>query len=698
MNKLHSQRTIRQPDLLEMVTEDFEILPGAPLPMGVTLERGRVNFSLFSRNATEVCLCLFRAGAATPFLELPLEPTFHRTGDIWHVAIRGLKEEFCYGYRLNREPNDNPYVHTYDPKHILIDPHARQLWGGETWGRSNHDGKPFRLARLTESNYDWEHVAPPNRHLADTIIYELHVRGYTRHFSSGVASPGTFAGLIEKIPYLQDLGVTAVELLPVTDFDEDEIVFRNPWTGKRLRNFWGYHPVSFYAPKSAYAADPEEVIREFKDMVKAFHRAGIEVILDFVFNHTGEGDQRGPMFSFKGIDNSVYYMVDPLTGAYKNYSGTGNTMNCNHPVMRDLILDVLRYWVTEMYIDGFRFDLASILGRGRNGEVLSNPPLIERIAEDPILANTKLIAEAWDAAGLYQVGSFPNWGRWAEWNGKFRDDVRRFLRGDTGLLGTIATRLTGSSDLYEAGGRAPFHSVNLITCHDGFTLKDLVSYNEKHNEANGEKNRDGTQDNASFNYGVEGPTKDPGILATRLQQRKNAAAFLFLSQGVPLVLGGDEFGRTQGGNNNAYCQDNEVSWVDWRLLDEERELHDFFRMLIHYRRQSRLLGVRLYPSSNSGDEIQVFWHGLKPMTPDWSEEAKTLGMQLRRRECDEELLILINMNEEEATFELPTNRQDTPWKRVFDTHIPVAEGAAVTEATYVAKPRTVVLLEFRGQG
>ena len=420
--------------------------------------------------------------------------------------------------------------------------------------------------------------------LRDSIIYELHVRGFTRHPSSQVRCPGTFKGVTEKIPYLKRLGITAVELMPVTEFNENETTFVNPQTGERLKNFWGYSPLSFFAPKSGYSSDLEAPLNEFRDMVKALHRAGIEVILDIVYNHTAEGGADGPTTSFRGIDNTIYYLLDPWTRAYLNFSGCGNTCNCNHPIVRNLIMDALRWWVVDMHVDGFRFDLASILGRDANGQVLANPPVVEMIAEDPVLADTKIIAEAWDAAGLYQVGNFSPHHRWAEWNGRFRDDVRAFMCGHPGMVPALATRIAGSSDLYQRHGRRPCNSINFITSHDGFTLADLVSYNEKHNLSNGENNRDGDNHNLSWNSGVEGPTTDKKILALRSRRIRTMAVILLLSQGVPMLVAGDEFGRSQQGNNNAWCQDNAISWLDWSLAEKNREQVRFFRKLIQLRK------------------------------------------------------------------------------------------------------------------
>ncbi len=551
---------------------------GVPLPLGVTVRRHGVNFSVFSRYATSCTLVLFKPEARDPYVEIPLDPLANRTGQVWHVFVEGLDAGLQYGYRFDMQPNPDPRFHRFDPSKVLLDPYGLALSNGGSWGEFKPGKRPYRNSLVIESYFDWEHDRPLNIPLADSIIYELHVRSFTQGPTSGVTHPGTFPGLIEKIPYLKKLGVTAVELLPVNEFEESDTDRANPFTGQPLLNLWGYQSTAFFAPNAAYSSNPDggEQVREFKEMVRAFHKAGIEVILDIVFNHTAEGDEHGPMWSFRGIDNSTYYILECGTGKYENFSGCGNTVNCNNPVVRDFIVDCLRYWVMEMHVDGFRFDLASILGRGQDGSVLKNPPLLESLAYDPVLANTKLIAEAWDAGGLYQVGSFPSWGRWAEWNGIFRDDIRKFVKGDAGMTSPLATRLLGSPDLYLSSAREPYHSINFITCHDGFTLNDLVSYNEKHNLANGENNSDGNNANYSWNCGAEGSTDDKAINQIRLQQQKNFAAILLVSHGVPMILAGDEIGRTQQGNNNAYCQDNEISWVDWKLAEANAGLLRFF--------------------------------------------------------------------------------------------------------------------------
>ena len=677
--------------VFDLLGPDFAVRRGSPLPFGASVRRTGINFAVFARHASAVSLLLYQPGEADPFLTLPLDPRYNRTGDVWHAFVRDLRWGVEYAWRMDGGRSRDPHLHRYDPSAPLLDPYARVVAGAAVWSRRGR-----RRAFLTNHNFEWQDDQPLNTPLADSIIYELHVRGFTRHPSSGVAAPGTFLGLAEKIPYLKELGVTAVELLPVSEFDETDNVNVNPLSGEQLRNYWGYSTISFFSPKASYAASGA-VVREFKEMVKRFHEAGIEVILDMVFNHTAEGDQRGPTLSFRGIDNATYYILDPQTGAYRDFTGCGNTLNCNHPVVRDLILDCLRYWVVEMHVDGFRFDLASVLGRGRDGSVLANPPLLEHLAADPILANTKLIAEAWDAAGLYQVGSFPAWGRWAEWNGHFRDDVRRFVKGDEGMVPALAARLSGSADLYESSGRQPFHSINFVTCHDGFTLRDLVSYNDKHNLANGEGNRDGTDANHSWNCGHEGEPAAEAINALRARQSKNLLALLLLAHGVPMLLGGDEFGRTQRGNNNAYCQDNETSWIDWRLARDEADLLRFARLLIAFRRTQPTLRRQSFSQGGPGFQF----HGVRLDAPDWSPASRSLAMFLGAvpGEAGDHVYIIANAFWEALTFELPP----LAWRRVVDTslappddvHLPMSAPSLRGALHYEVAPRSVVVLAAR---
>jgi isoamylase len=602
---------------------------GVPLPLGTTVSRRGINFAVFSRHATACALVLFHAGADDPYVEFPLNAFANRTGQIWHIFVEGVDTDVQYGYRFDMHPNPAPQIHRFNPDHVLLDPYARALSHGSAWATYKPDKRPYRNSLIVENHFDWENDQPLNLPLVDSVIYEMHVRSFTRAASSGVTHPGTFAGLVEKIPYLKKLGVTAVELLPVNEFEESDTDRVNPFNGEPLLNLWGYQPTAFFAPNAAYSSNPanDGPTIEFKRMVKALHQAGIEVILDMVFNHTAEGDEHGPTWSFRGIDNSTYYILEPGTGKYANYSGCGNTVNCNNPVVRDFIVDSLRYWVTEMHVDGFRFDLASVLGRGQDGSVLKNPPLLESLAYDPVLGNTKLIAEAWDAAGLYQVGSFPSWGRWAEWNGKYRDDIRKFVKGDAGMTSALATRLLGSPDLYLSSAREPYHSINFVTCHDGFTLNDLVSYDGKHNLANGENNTDGSNCSYSWNCGVEGHSSDPAIQQLRSQQQKNLAAILLFSHGVPMILGGDEIGRTQRGNNNAYCQDNEISWFDWHMADSNAGLLRFFQLMIAFRKRCSLLRRDSFQLNGEGG-FHITWHGVQRMKPDWSDCSRSIALQL----------------------------------------------------------------------
>ncbi len=696
--------------LLELMSPDFGVYQGSPLPFGSTPARTGINFSLYSKLATTVHLVLYYPGDNEILLELPLDPSRHRTGNVWHIFLRGIDPRVEYGYRLDCKPNTRPHIQRFFPNKVLLDPYAKAVTGGEVWrGDEKRLTKMWPSARprrslVIDDLFEWDLDQPLNIPLCDSVLYELHVRGFTAHSSSGVSRPGTYLGLTEKIPHLKELGVTAVELLPVAEYEEVEEPRYNPKTGERLVNFWGYQPMSFFAPKSSFAADPYfgAQVREFKEMVKRFHAAGIEVILDVVFNHSAEGDERGSTSSFRGIDNETYYMLHPETGRYHDYSGCGNTLNCNHTVVRNMIIDCLHYWVTEMHVDGFRFDLASILGRGQNGEVLANPPLLEHIAGDPILANTKVIAEAWDAAGLYQVGSFPAWGRWAEWNGKYRDEIRRFVKGDPGLTQALARRLIGSPDLYRSSNRHPYHSINFVTCHDGFTLHDLVSYNGKHNLANGEDNRDGGNDNYSWNCGAEGESSDPAVLELRQRQMKNFAALLLLSHGVPMLLAGDEFARTQRGNNNAYCQDNDLSWIDWRLRKKNADLFRFFQRLIAFRKHHRVMRPDRFADDPLSTGARVHWHGVRLHEPDWGYHSHTLAAHFfgpaERRE-GEHVYLIANAHWESHDFELPVLGRRI-WHRFVDTSLaspddssrPGFEVELGNQLRYNAGPRSVVVL------
>ncbi len=657
---------------------------GRPTPIGASAGSEGINFALVSRHANTVSLVLFPLhGDDTPMAEIPLDYHINRTGRHWHITVMDLPNAFRYGWRVDGPAGP---THRFHPEHVLMDPAAHLVSDGDVWGGQTHrfqgpwtaNRGSHRKSVYVGRRFDWRQDSPLNVPMADTILYELHVRAFTCDSSSGVPHAGTFAGLREKIPYLKELGVTAVELLPVHEFDEDDCPFSNPFTGERLRNLWGYNSIAFAAPKAAYAASAPDhgQLLEFREMVRAFHEAGIEVILDVVFNHTGEGDDRGPTYSFRGLDNDLYYMLSP-EGKYLNFSGCGNTVNCNHPVVRNMIVNCLRFWIADMHIDGLRFDLASVFGRDSKGNVMLEPPIVEMIAEDGVLADTKLIAEPWDAGGLYQVGDFPCGQRWSEWNGKFRDDVRKFWRGDLGTVGDFATRICGSADLYEKAGRAPWHSINFITCHDGFTLCDLVSYNNKHNEANGEANRDGMNDNNSWNCGVEGPTTHRGVLNLRLRQAKNLMATLFLAQGTPMMLAGDEFLRTQKGNNNAWCQDNELSWVDWNLTQKNPGFLRFTQMLTKLRkRHPALRRTTFFRGSGPNNEFpaDIIWHGPEAFEPDFSYNSLVLAFclngQQTGREPDRDIYVACNAWGEAILFRIPPAPNGRRWRRVIDTAQP----------------------------
>lgn len=655
----------------------FRTSRGHPLPIGATPRSDGANFCLLCRHGTEVSLLILpESGGSKPLAEFRLDPHKNRTGDHWHIRVHDLPNTFCYGWRVDGPKGQN---HRFNPNRILIDPASTMISNGATWAGSC-EVDPERTSRRSlfhrTPEYDWGDDAPPITPAEDSIIYELHVRGFTCDKSSGVRHPGTFAGLVEKIPYLKWLGVTAVELLPIHEFDECDCNFTNPETGEKLVNFWGYNSIAFAAPKAAYAAtaDRHGQIHEFRDMVKAFHQAGIEVILDVVFNHTGEGNEHGRTFNFRGLDNELYYLLGEH-GEYLNYSGCGNTLNCNHPVVRHLLMNCLRYWGGHMHVDGFRFDLASILGRDRRGNVMVEPPVIESISEDGVLAKSKLIAEPWDLSA-YQVGSFPFGRRWCEWNGRYRDDVRRFWRGEANFAGALATRLAGSSDLYEWSGRRPWNSINFITCHDGFTLHDLVSYSGKHNYANGEQNRDGANENYSWNCGIEGETDHPEVIALRRRQAKNLLTTLLLSQGVPMILAGDEFLRTQKGNNNAWCQDNEISWLNWSLADKHQDFLRFVREVIWLRRRHPALrrsGFFQGAIRDGSGRHDIQWHGFVPFAPDFGKSSRfvacTLDGRLHDRggEPDRDFYIACSAHHDAVNVCVPRAPSGQPWRRVIDT-------------------------------
>ncbi len=690
---------------------------GVPLPLGAHVRGNGVNFAIFSRHATGVRLDLFdQPGQIEPVRTYILNPARNKTGDIWHIWLEGIRPGQLYGFRI-AGPYNPGEGHRFNTDKLLLDPYAVAICmasGQDFSSAVGYDPASPQLdlsmsqvddagsapkSIIPYTDFDWRGDQPLCHPWESTVIYELHVRGFTIDPGSNVSAPGTYQGLIEKIPYLKDLGITAVELMPVQEFNEHELDHFNPQTGKRLTNYWGYDPVGFFAPKGSYASvcrDGAQVL-EFRQMVRAFHEADIEVILDVVFNHTAEGNELGPTLSFRGIDNAIYYWLDEDRRYYRDFTGTGQTINAAHPVVRDLILDALRYWVMEMHVDGFRFDLASVLGRDRNGHILADAPLLERIAEDPILRDTKLIAEAWDASGAYQVGSFAD-RRWAEWNGRFRDDVRHFWRGDDGSMGRFASRIAGSSDIYRGSGKGPECSVNFVTCHDGFTLNDLVSYARKHNEANGENNRDGVTENLSCNYGQEGETDNPAIDDVRSRQIRNFLLTLAISRGVPMLLAGDEFRRTQRGNNNAYCQDNAISWIDWSLMHRNADIFRFARGVLALRRAFPVLRKE---SFYSPEDLQ--WFAPDGRAPDWLDPTqKSLAFLVR---CDGNpcLFLMFNASTEAVSFLLPPAQDSTTWYLAVDTgrrspddiHPPGEEQTLGHAAQFDLRPRASAVLVAR---
>jgi len=678
----------------------YQIQPGKSFPLGATVYPDGVNFSVFSKNCTRMELLLFDdANADQPSLVLEFDRRSNRTFYYWHMFVPGLTSGQVYGYRAHG-PFEPLVGLRFDGSKILLDPYARAVAMPHRFSRAAAewpgDNAAFAAKSIVVDNalYDWEGDRPLNRSFSNTVIYEMHVKGFTKHPNSEVVDDkrGTYAGLIEKIPYLVDLGITAVELLPVFQFDEQE-------APDGLTNYWGYAPMSFFAPHVGYSSRRDLLgpLDEFRDMVKALHRAGIEVILDVVYNHTAEGNHRGPVYNFKGLENRAYYILEEGRARYANYSGTGNTLNANHSIVRRMILDSLRYWVEEMHVDGFRFDLASILSRDEWGEPMVSPPILWEIESDPILASTKLIAEAWDAGGLYQVGTFIG-DRWKEWNGKFRDDVRRFIKGEAGIVERLPDRLLGSPDVYGHRLREPEQSVNFITSHDGFTLNDLVSYNKKHNQVNKEKNRDGASFNDSWNCGVEGPSSNPKIEALRNRQVKNFFTILMTSLGVPMILMGDEVRRTQNGNNNAYCQDNEISWFDWSDLDKHADSYRFVRKLIQFRKNLAIVnmdhGMTL---SEFLHEAQFEWHGVRLNEPDWGENSHSIAFTIYDWTVDHFFHVIINAFWKPLEFELP----HTPnrWQRLVDTHLePPGDFSDIDSAPYIdqwiysAEPRSIAIL------
>jgi glycogen operon protein len=705
------------PDYMAEVSERSDVRMGVPLPMGTHVYGEGVNFAFFSRHASRVRLELFDLpGDTVPARAIDLDPVRNRTGDIWHVWVEGLRPGQLYAYRV-----DGPYQpkegHRFNFHKLLLDPFATAISPLPDWDfapargydpaapeqdlacSTVDDAGAMPKCVFTHEQFQWHNDRPLRHPWPETVIYEMHVRGFTIHPDSGVEHPGTYRGLTGKTPYLRDLGITAVELMPVHEFNECQVPAIDPRTGKPLRNYWGYDPVAFFAPKASYssAGGLGQQKLEFKEMVRALHHAGIEVILDVVFNHTAEGDELGPTLCFRGMDNAIFYMLAPDRRHYQDYTGTGNTINANHPVVRDHILTALRYWVVEMHVDGFRFDLASVLGRDGGGRLLADAPLLERIAEDPILRDAKIIAEAWDAAGAYEVGSFSE-RRWAEWNGRYRDDVRRFWRGDEGMLGLFASRICGSADIYAKSGKGPEGSINFVTCHDGFTLNDLVSYRDKHNEANGEHNHDGTDANFSENYGAEGATTDAGIEAVRRIQIKNFLLTLFISRGVPMLLGGDEFRRSQGGNNNAYCQDNETSWHDWSRLEQHKEIFRFTCGMITFRRAHPILSKAQFYTDDA-----IRWLGPRGGLPDWGDPSAKQVACLIHEDALRALCLMFNAGGEAVAFALPPAPPGAKWYLAADTsrEAPLDLFAAGEEPlwrdpeTYRLSPRSSAMLVAR---
>ncbi|BFL42385.1 glycogen debranching protein GlgX [Agathobacter rectalis] len=672
------------------VVEGFKIRPGFFRKYGACVASNGVSFTINSHGATRCTLLLFKPQAPKPYARIPF-PDSYRIGDTYSMLVYDIKpDEFEYAFSF-----DGPYEPAkgllFNEENVLLDPYSRAVTGQRKWGEKPEGGKDFEYrARVVKSSFDWGNIKQLEQPFEDLVIYEIHVRGYTKDKSSGVSAPGTFAGLKDKIPYLKDLGINAVELMPIFEFDEMESA--RVVDGVQLYNYWGYNTVSFFAPNTSYAFNEEHNHEgdELKSLIKALKENGIEVILDVVFNHTAEGNEMGPCFSFKGIDNNVYYMLTP-DAHYYNFSGCGNVMNCNHPVVRNFIIDCLRHWAIEYRVDGFRFDLASILGRDQNGAPMANPPILESLAFDPVLGKMKLIAEAWDAGGLYQVGSFPSWNRWAEWNGRYRDDMRSFLKGDDGMAGNAITRITGSRDLYSPESRGHKASVNFLTCHDGFTLYDLYSYNEKHNEKNGWNNTDGDNNGHSWNCGAEGETDDPNVNGLRRRLIKNAFAALLCSRGPAMFFAGDEFCNTQFGNNNAYCQDNIISWLDWSRLEEFKEIHDFVRHMIQFRKEHPILRKMTKPSSCQLPEISV--HNGTPFNASTDYKTKLIGIMYagRNEEDTEDDIVFYCMNAywEPLVMQLPVLPNGKHWHVDTNTNAEYFDGEDFTEKTELLGVNTI---------
>jgi len=690
--------------------EGYRLRKGRAFPFGATFVPNGVNFSIYSRYATACSLVLFEQGASEPLVEIPFPNEYH-IGNVFTMVVFDLPyENIEYGYRMEGpfEPQNGQH---FDRTKILLDPYAKVIGGRDVWGvEPDWNGHFQHRGRFVYDDFDWENDNALEIPLEDLIIYETHVRGFTQHPTSKAKYPGTFTAIREKIPYLKSLGINCIELMPIFEFDEFENGKTSPITGEKLYNYWGYSQVGFFAPKAGFAATGKYGMQvdEVKTLIKELHRSGIEVMLDVVFNHSAEGNENGPTISYRGVDNKTYYMLTP-EGYYYNFSGCGNTLNCNNPLVRNMILDCLRYWAEEYHIDGFRFDLASILSRDQNGAPLANPPLLETLAFDPILAKCKLVAEAWDAGGLYQVGSFPAHGRWAEWNGKYRDGMRKFLKGEAGMVGEVAQRVQGSPDLYSWEGRGSTASINFIAAHDGFTLHDLFAYDSKHNEANGENNNDGGNDNESWNCGAEGLTDDPEVLSLRRRQIKNAISMLLTSQGVPMFIMGDEVGRTQRGSNNTYCQDNEMNWFNWEQAEQETELFRFFQMLIAFRlahpvlRNGFFLRGEDYMGSGYPD---ISFHGTSPWKPDWSSDSRVLAFLLDGKHArggtvqDNYIYVAMNSHWEGHSFGLPTLPDNLQWHVVANTGVAtpqdiweMGQEPLLSDQTYfMMGPRSVAIL------
>lgn len=680
---------------------------GSPHPLGATPDSLGVNFSVFSENATGIELLLFKkATDKKPYFSIKLDPGVHNTFNFWHVFVVGLKAGAYYAYRVDG-PTDFTAGHRFNKNKVLIDPYSKgvtkYLWDRKyALGSGKNLAHSMRSVVIDTQNYDWEGDRPLNRPINQTIIYEMHVGGFTKSKNSNCRFPGTFSAVVEKIPHLKKLGITAVELMPVFDFDESHVLRKSP-DGRYLKDFWGYNTLSFFAPHSGFCYSPLEGshVKEFRDMVKALHKSGIEVILDVVFSHTGESNHDGPVINFKGFDNSIYYyLVGDDKNYYMDYSGCGNTLNCNHPIVQKFILDCLEYWVEEMHVDGFRFDEASILSRGEDGAPLHHPPVLWQIELSEKLSNTKIIAEAWDAAGLYQVGYFPGY-RFGEWNGRYRDEVRKFLRGDTGLANAVASKISGSSDIYQSSGRLPINSVNFVTSHDGFTLNDLVSYNQKHNEENGEQSQDGINENFSNNYGEEGATDSQEIKKFRDKMIKNFVSILMLSRGIPMILYGDEVKRTQNGNNNAYCQDNETSWFNWEKVKEEKHILRFFSKIIKFRKRHKSLCSKQFFSGkiNKRGLSDISWHGVKLNSPGWDNpQCRVLSFTVGGQDDEQDIHAIVNMDEVDLEFELPVvagrrwfKTIDTSDDSIGDITDPGKEIWLLDQDKFLAKSKSVIV-------